>query len=68
VLLVASERIASREIARGFLLPLRLLTTDGRQFLTASSLSDCTKGRARLDGLELLCVPDQNRLGARFVK
>jgi hypothetical protein len=71
VLLVASERttrIASREITRGLPLPLRLLATDGSQFLVASSFSDCSKGRARLDGLELFRIPDQNRLGSRFVK
>ena len=47
---------------------MRLLTTDGRQFLVPSPLSNCTKGRTRLDRLELLRVPDKNRLGSRFVK
>jgi len=47
---------------------LGLLATDARQFLVASPFSDHTKGRARLNSLELLRVPDKNRLGIRFVK
>ena len=45
-----------------------LLATDARQFLVASPFSDRTKGRARLNSLELFRVPDKNRLGSRFVK